>query len=787
MRFSSGLFFKSGLAALLIATLPNLSGAAGTPRAYGPGHPFTLRDLPFGDLRSRLDTLPEPARNRAMAWMHGFSFSERDVPYLRVDDQGGVYYADTFNGEDAMVELAGTVDGAVTESAMSAAEVFSLESRPGASKVIYLDFDGHVVSGTAWSSIDLYAVPYDTDGTPASFSSAELANIAEIWRRIAEDFAPFDVNVTTREPAVFGATTARVLITKDTDTYGNPMPSKGAGGVAYVGVWGRSDFSSRYSPAFVYYNNLGNGRPDYVAEASSHEAGHNLSLSHDGTSTRSYYSGHGSGYISWGPIMGTGYARHVSQWSKGEYADANNLQDDIGILGSKLGGKADDHVDILSAVSRIQVNADGSVGATTPETDPGNLSGGNKGVIGAAGDLDVFYFDTTGGDVNLSVTPAWQGRYTRGGNLDIRSTLYDDFGNALQSDDSLADTNSQHAINLQPGRYFLVVEGVGNADSPYSGYGSLGQYFITGFIPTQSDITAPVPNPMSWLAAPAAAGRDRIAMTATTAHDDSGVVEYRFDCVSGPAPCTGSGWRTDSAFTATGLMPGSTYGFQVLVRDAAANTTLPSVTAFATTAENLAPVAANDSAETAQGVQIRIAVLANDQDPDGDALQIQSVTQGSGGQVINDGTGLTYIPDAAFIGNDTFRYVVMDPYGATASASVTVNVQAGNRAPVALDDSVLINKGDTVVIDVLANDSDADGDVLVITSVTSPGKGSIAWQPGQGTITYLHDPSRKGGDSFAYTVSDGKGGQATATVSIELAKGGGGKGGGGSGKGRKIR
>ena len=91
-----------------------------------------------------------------------------------------------------------------------------------------------------------------------------------------------------------------------------------------------------YSPALVYYENLANGQPRYVAEAASHEAGHNLSLSHDATGSSSYYSGHGSGAVSWGPLMGTGYNRNVSQWSRGEHSDASNTQDDTGIPRSKV-------------------------------------------------------------------------------------------------------------------------------------------------------------------------------------------------------------------------------------------------------------------------------------------------------------------------------------------------------------------------------------------------------------------------------------------------------------------
>lgn len=88
-------------------------------------------------------------------------------------------------------------------------------------------------------------------------------------------------------------------------------------------VFGLSNYHSYYSPALVYYNNMAGGinagTETYIAEAAAHEFGHNLGLSHDGTTTgTTYYAGHGSGLVSWAPIMGVGYYNNVTQWSKDE-------------------------------------------------------------------------------------------------------------------------------------------------------------------------------------------------------------------------------------------------------------------------------------------------------------------------------------------------------------------------------------------------------------------------------------------------------------------------------------
>jgi hypothetical protein len=95
--------------------------------------------------------------------------------------------------------------------------------------------------------------------------------------------------------------------------------------------------------------------------------------------------------------------------------------------------------------------------------------------------------------------------------------------------------------------------------------------------------------------------------------------------------------------------------------------------AVAVTCVNDAPGAADDSATTAEDTAVVIDVLDNDSDADGDTLYVDSVTQGSHGSVVNNGTDVTYTPDADYCGADSFSYVVTDGV-LTDTATVAVAV-----------------------------------------------------------------------------------------------------------------
>lgn len=169
------------------------------------------------------------------------------------------------------------------------------------------------------------------------------------------------------------------------------------------------------------------------------------------------------------------------------------------------------------------------------------------------------------------------------------------------------------------------------------------------------------------------------------------------------------------------------------------------------------PVAQDDTISVSANIATPITVLANDSDPDGQALTITAVTTPSHGTAaITGGTGITYTPTAGYIGADAFAYTVSDGFGSTDTANVVVNVVA----------TVVVNT--STVLTPLANDTDADGDVLTIASVTAPTNGTATITGDAKGVTYTPTAGYVGADAFSYMVIDGHGNSAVGTVTIAV-------------------
>ena len=189
-------------------------------------------------------------------------------------------------------------------------------------------------------------------------------------------------------------------------------------------------------------------------------------------------------------------------------------------------------------------------------------------------------------------------------------------------------------------------------------------------------------------------------------------------------------------------------------------------------AVNDAPIAVDDSATTAEDTSVTIEVLINDSDPENDPITLDSASNPSNGTAsINPNGTILYTPDLNFHGTDSFAYTISDPQGASATATVNVIVTPVNDPPIARDDTATTTEGTAVVINVLGNDSDVDGDTLSITVVTDPPSGSATINTDR-TVTYNPDSGFTGTDTFSYTASDGGGLTAAANVTVTVNAGG---------------
>ncbi|MEJ0089302.1 MAG: autotransporter-associated beta strand repeat-containing protein [Limisphaerales bacterium] len=398
---------------------------------------------------------------------------------LHLDERANLFYA--CEGLVAPPNAATNENNSpVTPLIAPLSQTFFLHSRPGSSKVIYLDFNGHTLSGNAWTAnnnggADIVAPPWSID-LPATFNTTEQTTIQQVWYRVAEDYAAFDVDVTTEYPGEAAITRSnsgdtqygtRALISAISSYFGN------YGGIAYLNAFdGIGDFNK---PALIFPENLGNSAKN-IAEAVSHEVGHNFGLSHDGTTTGvEYYAGQGN----WAPIMGVGYDEPISQWSKGEYANANNTEDDLTIITSH-------------GVTYRTNDFGNSMGTATPLT---GFAITTNGIISRGTDVDYFSFVASAGASQFSIVP-WE----LGADLHLKVSLYNSGGvlltNVETADDATGTRTVSFASMLTSGLNYIAIEGTGTGNpltTGYSDYASLGQYTLNITLPSAG----------SWLPTPA--------------------------------------------------------------------------------------------------------------------------------------------------------------------------------------------------------------------------------------------------------------------------------------------
>lgn len=429
-------------------------------------------------------------------------------------------------------------------------------SFPGSNYVIYLNFIGGPLTGRAWNNI--YGNPnystqpyvplaYNPNRTPG-FPPAVQNAIAGIWARVAEDYSPWQVDVTTERPASFDGSKLEALITSRNTADGKPMPSSTSGGIAYVDIFGRN-YTQQYSPALIYYDNLSNGNESAVAEAVSHEIGHNFGLSHNGIIGGSnYWKGVGSGEISWGCIMGGAYFINVVKFCKGDYPNANNKEDQLAIISRQIPYR------ILSGGNSIET-------ATPLSIINGKFK--YSGILEQQTSSNFFSLNSVTGKIQIDAKTLRRNVDTLGNNLCLGVKLFNSTGALIASNENAQTCSAGFLTNTLPlGDYFIQVYAIGNPATSIPIYGSVGQYDLSGGADSNAISLLPTFTTLAL--------NSKITFDANdTVRVKHGTPPYTFSAVLNPISQSGS------TFIYTALKPGMD---TVTVRDSKGKTTRARIT-----------------------------------------------------------------------------------------------------------------------------------------------------------------------------------------------------------------
>lgn len=337
---------------------------------------------------------------------------------------------------------------------LSYAQAPKLSSWSSAQATLFLDFDGQSVQSAGWRSGAYF------ECAPSGLNTAQ---ITEVYNRVAEDFRPFNINITTDSTVFLAAPVSnrmRIIVTPTSAWY------TGVGGVSYIGsfTWGDD------TPGFVFTDRL-LYNPKFIAECCSHESGHTLGLAHQSSYdnncnlTQTYSLGAGTGETSWAPVMGNSYYSNMTGWNDGPTpygctSTQDNLTTIISLNG--FGYRTDDYDEQLDNNTFLA----------------GTNTFSAEGIISHNTDKDAFRFTMTAKALlHLEVKPFGLNETNTGANLDVMVKLYDASKTLIQTYNPLDKMNITFDSTLNAGLYYLVISGTGNNNT--GDYGSIGSYSIT--------------------------------------------------------------------------------------------------------------------------------------------------------------------------------------------------------------------------------------------------------------------------------------------------------------------
>jgi len=239
--------------------------------------------------------------------------------------------------------------------------------------------------------------------------------------------------------------------------------------------------------------------------------------------------------------------------------------------------------------------------------------------------------------------------------------------------------------------------------------------------------------------------------------------QLTYSIVTHPSHGTLSGTEPNMVYT-----PEENYNgpdsFTFKVNDGTADSTHATVSIMVTDTDD-APVAYEDNITVEEDQEQ--AIVLSGSDPDGDPLAYSVLRNPAHGKLSGTAPNLVYTPDPNFSWLDSFTFRVNDGNADSAPATVKISVTPVNDPPVANDDELLTQEDTPATIDVLANDTEVDNELLKITSI-SKGKGGSAKVNATGSLTYTPNPDFHGRDEFTYTVTDREGTSDTARVRVTV-------------------
>jgi hypothetical protein len=421
----------------------------------------------------------------------------------------------------------------------------ALSSLPGAANTIYLDFDGDIQA--VWNRTDSNQTYQNIQAGASDLSRAE---IQKVWEGVSEDFAPFNVNVTTVEPVITG-NVLRVVIAGGvqadllTTTPTGQVVTTAVGGNTFIFNNSSSGLMATTFTGYASTWSFTNGEPNVVyvfgnilrkvavgtkegnplnfvaavANTVSHEAGHSFGLGHHtGVDAAGKPNVYHIGSPTLTPIMGEVLAGDRTQWSTYTSTEDGNKYDAVARLTTVLLPRPDDYANSAWTAKQLAFSHTGFLSDTAK----------TYGIIENTSDEDWFKFSTWGGSVSIGLTTVELA------NLDaklelfkVTSTMFGPMKTWIATVDPqivspFSNLGASYFANLAAGDYMIAVKSHGS-------YGDVGNYTLTVTLSLLGAAISQVSNPLTinkvsqWALATGGAGLTAKTAASSLSTAESGV------------------------------------------------------------------------------------------------------------------------------------------------------------------------------------------------------------------------------------------------------------------------